>query len=90
MQRKVHLLIMNNISGEWLIMERNGRMYIDVFLFLIKKNEVGINLPQMDYEVNSYTISKRHWPKAKYMRAFMYHGVNRSSFHWSRISSAIC
>jgi len=25
---------MNNISGEWLIMERNGRMYIDVYLFL--------------------------------------------------------
>jgi hypothetical protein len=48
MQRKVHLLIMNNISGEWLIMERNGRMYIDVYLFLIKKNEVGINLPRMN------------------------------------------
>ncbi len=48
MQRKVHLLIMNNISAEWLIMERNVRMYIDVYLFLIKKNEVGINLPRMN------------------------------------------
>ena len=52
--------------------------------------EVGISLPRMDYEVNSNTIAKVHRPRPMYIRSFMYHGVNRSSFHWLQISSAIC
>ena len=36
---------------------------------ILKINEVGINLPRMDYdEVNVYTIAKVHRPKAKYIR----------------------
>ena len=62
MQRKASLLIMNNISAEWLSMERNECV-------CFKFNEVGINLPRMDYdEVNVYTIAKVHRPKAKYIR----------------------
>ena len=57
---------------------------------IFKFNEVGINLPQMDYEVNSNTIAKVHRPKAIYIRSLKYHGVNRLSFHWLQISSAIC
>ena len=38
-------------------------------VLFLKKNEVGINLPRMDYgEVNVYTIAKVHRPKAKYIR----------------------
>ena len=34
---------------------------------IFKLNEVGINLPRMDYEVNSNTIAKVHRPKAIYI-----------------------
>ena len=53
---------MNNISAEWLSMERNECVCFKFY-------EVGINLPRMDYdEVNVYTIAKVHRPKAKYIR----------------------
>ena len=83
MQRKVYLLIMNNISAEWLSMERNECVCFKFY-------EVGINLPRMDYRVNSNTIATVHRPTAKYIRSLYHHGVNRSSFHWLRISFAIC
>ena len=44
MQRKASLLIMNNISAEWLSMERNECVCFKFY-------EVGINLPRIDYRV---------------------------------------